>query len=137
MKVLECSREPPGGLSFLFYCSPRADSFSSWSLWLSRPAAPLFLEEGRLTEIDTKTGRAVLAFQADRQRVIESFRQANIRYFQRRCLQEILKRRLKVGVVAVRVGFQSPFRRSRCWSEKGDKGVPKRLFSKESGRYPG
>jgi hypothetical protein len=35
------------------------------------------LEEGRLTVIDTKTGRAVLAFQADRQRVLESFQQAD------------------------------------------------------------
>jgi hypothetical protein len=59
------------------------------------------LEEGRLTEIDTKTGRAVLAFEADRQRVIESFRQADNRYFLQHCLQEILKRQLKVEVTAV------------------------------------
>jgi hypothetical protein len=59
------------------------------------------LEEGRLTEIDTKTGRAVLSFEADRQRVIESFRQADNRYFLQHCLQEILKRRLKVEVAAV------------------------------------
>jgi hypothetical protein len=58
----------------------------------------MFLEEGRLTEIDTKGGRAVLTFQADRQRVIESFRQADNRYFLQHCLQEILKRRLKVEV---------------------------------------
>jgi hypothetical protein len=53
----------------------------------------MFLEEGRLTEIDTRVGRAVLAFQADRQRVIESFRQADNRYFLQHCLQEIPERR--------------------------------------------
>jgi hypothetical protein len=61
----------------------------------------MFLEEGRLTEIDTRTGRVVLAFQADRQRVIESFRQADNRYFLQHCLQEILRRRLKIEAVAV------------------------------------
>ncbi len=66
-----------------------------------RPLISMFLEEGRLTEIDTRTGRAVLAFQADRQRVIESFSQADNRYFLQHCLQEILKRRLKVEVAAV------------------------------------
>ena len=66
-----------------------------------RPLISMFLEEGRLTEIDTRTGRAVLAFQADRQRVIESFSQADNRYFLQHCLQEILKRRLNVEVAAV------------------------------------
>ncbi len=61
----------------------------------------MFLEEGQLTEIDTKTGRAVLAFQADRQRVFESFRQTESRYFLQHCFQEVLKRRLKVEVTAV------------------------------------
>jgi hypothetical protein len=61
----------------------------------------MFLEEGRLTEIDTKTGRAVLAFEADRRRVIESFQQADNRYFLQHCLQDILNRRLKVEVTAV------------------------------------
>ena len=76
-----------------------------WSLVLlvrrERPLISMFLEEGQLTEIDTKTGRAVLAFQADRQRVIESFQQAENRYFLQHCLQEVLKRRLKVEVAAV------------------------------------
>jgi excisionase family DNA binding protein len=66
-----------------------------------RPLISMFLEEGRLTEIDTRTGRVVLAFQADRQRVIESFRQADNRYFLQHCLQEILRRRLKIEAVAV------------------------------------
>ncbi len=43
----------------------------------------------------------MLAFQADRQRVIESFQQAENRYFLQHCFQEILKRRLKVEVAAV------------------------------------
>jgi hypothetical protein len=43
----------------------------------------------------------VLTFQADRQRVIESFRQADNRYFLQHCLQEILKRRLKVEVATL------------------------------------
>jgi excisionase family DNA binding protein len=66
-----------------------------------RPLISMFLEEGRLTEIDTKTGRAVLAFEADRRRVIESFQQADNRYFLQHCLQDILNRRLKVEVTAV------------------------------------
>ena len=66
-----------------------------------RPLISMFLEEGRLTEIDTKTGRAVLAFEADRRRVIESFQQADKRYFLQHCLQDILNRRLKVEVTAV------------------------------------
>jgi excisionase family DNA binding protein len=66
-----------------------------------RSLISMFLEEGRLTEIDAKTGRAVLAFEADRQRVIESFQQADNRYFLQHCLQDILKRRLKVEVTAV------------------------------------
>ncbi len=65
-----------------------------------RPLISMFLEEGRLAEIDTKTGRAVLAFQADRQRVIQSFQQADNRYFLQHCLQDILKRRLKVEIIA-------------------------------------
>jgi hypothetical protein len=43
----------------------------------------------------------VLAFQSNRQRVIESFQQAENRYFLQYCFQEILKRRLKVEVAAV------------------------------------
>lgn len=66
-----------------------------------RPLISLFLEEGRLMEVDTRAGRAVLAFQSDRQRVIESFRQADNRYFLQHCLQDILKRRLKIEVIAV------------------------------------
>jgi hypothetical protein len=61
----------------------------------------MFLEEGRLTEIDTKTGRTVLAFQSNRQRVIESFQQAENRCFLQHCLLEILKRRLRVEVTEV------------------------------------
>ena len=66
-----------------------------------RPLISMFLEEGWLTEIDPRPGRAAIAFQADRQRVIESFCQAESRYFLQHCLQYILKRRLKVEVVAV------------------------------------
>ncbi len=43
----------------------------------------------------------MLAFQSNRQRVIESFQQAENRYFLQYCFQEILKRRLKVEVAAV------------------------------------
>jgi hypothetical protein len=66
-----------------------------------RPLISMFLEEGRLTEIDPKSGRAVLAFQANRQRVIESFQPAENRYFLQYCFQEILKRRLKVEVTSI------------------------------------
>lgn len=66
-----------------------------------RHLIPMFLEEGRLIEIDTRTGRAVLAFEADRQRVIQSFQQADNRYFLQHCLQDFLNRRLKVEVTAV------------------------------------
>lgn len=66
-----------------------------------RPLISLFLEEGRLMEVDPRAGRAVLAFQSDRQRLIESFRQADNRYFLQHCLQDILKRRLKIEVIAV------------------------------------
>ncbi len=61
----------------------------------------MFLEEGRPAEIVTRTGRGVLAFQADRRRGTESFRQANNRNFRQHCLQEILRRRSKVEVTAV------------------------------------
>ena len=66
-----------------------------------RPLISLFLEEGSLVEIDTRMGRAVFAFRADREQVIESFRRADNRHFLQHCLQTILKRRLKVEFTAV------------------------------------
>lgn len=70
---------PPNKRSSLPPVPPLAEVWRKLVLAVrrERPLIAMFLEDGRLAEIDTKTGRAVLASQADGQRVIQSLQQAD------------------------------------------------------------